>query len=99
MALKKELPKDDREILGTRLSMAQAYTQMLSNAFDALLHWGVNYMDLPSYLDQTLVTKAASLKVPEGRALYIQWIERLEHDIAAAVRRKQFKLTTTKKDT
>lgn len=86
------------EMLAARLQMAQAFSVMLLRAYDALLHFEINYRDLPAYKDQTLLEEGEKLIVAEGCHKYLLWIERLDHDIDAAVRRKQFSLHNRRKD-
>lgn len=75
--------------------MAQAFSQMLLKAFDALLYFGINYRTLPEYIDQHLLEEAKELVIEEGRGRYMLWIERVSHAIEAAQRRKQFRTITT----
>lgn len=72
--------------------MAQAFAQMLLKAYDALLHFQINYRELPAYKDQALLEEAKELVITEGRNRYLLWIERICNGIDAAVRRKQFRL-------
>jgi hypothetical protein len=73
--------------------MAQAYGQMKCVAYDALLHHGINYRDLPAYKDTTLLAEAEGLVLAEGRAKYMLWMERITNAIDAAIRRKTFRVT------
>ncbi|MCW2317115.1 hypothetical protein M2322_002669 [Rhodoblastus acidophilus] len=73
-----------------RLSLAQAFIDMLLEAYDALLHHGVNYHTLPAYKDQELLDKAATLPINQAHDSFITWMGRVKNDIRAAVRRKGF---------
>ena len=90
---------DDREVLAARMVMAQAFAQLVLKGFDALLHFGINYRELPSYKDQTLLEAADKLVLLEGRNKYLLWIERVSNSIDAAVKRKQFRLLSPKRET
>lgn len=70
--------------------MAQALDHMRVKAFDALLYYGVNYQTLPEFRDRTLMDEAERLTILQGRQKYLLWLERLEHGIDAAIRRKTF---------
>lgn len=85
-------PPKEKAALSARMIMAQAFAKMLLHAYDALLHFSVNYRNLPAYKDQTLLEEGEKLVVVEGRNKYLLWIERLTNAISAAVRRAQFKL-------
>ena len=78
-------------VANVRLTMAQAFVRMLETAFDALLHHGVNYRNLPEYKDETLLDEARTLPLSAGQASYHKWMERVESAIRAAIRRKGFK--------
>ena len=87
-------PTDDstsEEVVRIRLSMAQAFVQLLQQAYDALLHYGINYKELPAYKDQRLLDDASKLPLRRGQEAYISWITRVGSDINAAIRRKLFK--------
>jgi hypothetical protein len=71
--------------------MIQAFAQMLERAFDALLHHGVNYRDLPEWKDHRLLDEAERLPLTRGQERYIEWIKRLESGIRAAIHRKGMK--------
>lgn len=87
-------PKADdttsEEALRIRLPMAQAFVAMLHKAYDALLHYGINYRDLPAYKDQTLLDEAKTLPLRRGQVSYLEWMKRVRSDIEAAIRRKMF---------
>ncbi len=77
-----------------RLLMAQAYIHLWEKAYDALLYHSINYRDLPEYQDQTLLDDARRVVVLQGRQKVLLWIERVEHGIEAAIRRKTFHRVT-----
>lgn len=82
---------DPQEVLRVRLTMAQAFAQMMLRAFDALLHYDVNYRDLPEYKDTQLLDDAARLPLQRGQESYIEWMRRIENGIKAAIQRKLFR--------
>lgn len=86
------LVKENR-ILNVRIRLAQYFQTMLVTAFDALLHHGVNYRDLPEYQDSDLLDKALGngVDVAQGESAIVKWIERVNSGIRAAIRRKQFR--------
>ena len=78
-------------MLACRLIMAQAYVHLCEKAYDALLYHGINYRDTPEYKDQTLLDDARKVVIAQGRVKVMLWLERVEHGIEAAIRRKTFK--------
>lgn len=91
--------REENQNLGIRLSLSRAFVGVMQAGYNALLHYGVNFQDLPEYRDDKLLDEAdeaADLK--QGRSKYMQWIIRVEHAIAAAVRRKQWRVIAPKKD-
>lgn len=82
----------ENALLQFRLTMAQAFARMLLKAYDALLTWGVNFRTLPTYAEmEDVAEKVNQSSMERGRERFHAWIERLESDIHAAVRRKQFR--------
>jgi hypothetical protein len=79
------------DALRVRVSMAQAFVQMLLKAYDALLFHRVNYRDLPEYKDTTLLDEAAKLTPVHGQPRYIEWCKRVESGLRAAIARKSFR--------
>lgn len=77
-------------MLACRLLMAQAFAQLLVKAFDALLHYNINFRNLPEYQDRTLLDEADKLVILQGCQKVMLWMERVDHAIDAAIRRKQF---------
>lgn len=86
----KELREENR-ILSIRLSLAQAFAGVLQVAYDALLHYGINFRTLPEYTNDRALDEANAMPIQEGRTRIMDWLGRVERGIAAAIRRKQFK--------
>lgn len=83
---------DENAVLQLRLTMVQAFAQMLGKAYDALLNWGINYRNLPEFADyEEVAEKVNTLPIERGRALFVTWVGKVEGAIAAAIRRKQFR--------
>lgn len=80
----------ENQVLGVRLTLAQAFVHLLHTAYDTLLYHRVNYRELPEFQDDRALEQAAKTDILKGRALIIEWIERLERAIVAAGRRKTF---------
>jgi hypothetical protein len=87
----KETPATPSEVLAARVNMARAWTQMQDRAYDALLCFGVNYRDGPAYKDRSLLEKAHQSPLARSVDLYIQWMGRVERDIASMIARKTFR--------
>lgn len=75
-----------------RLALASAASRMLLKAYDALLHYGVNFRDTQAYKDQTLLDEGRRLPLLRGQESLTEWMRQIERDIAAAVKRKSFEL-------
>ncbi len=61
--------------------------------YSALLNYGVNYQELPAYKDPDgLLEKAGNAPLLDAWEAYVEYMRRVEHRIAAALRRKQFQL-------
>jgi hypothetical protein len=90
--LQKELAavRKDVEVMGIRLTLAQAWVGFLSFAYDALLHHGVNYRSLKDYKDSTELDDAQKMPISQARDKIVTWLGRLQSSIHAATRRKQF---------
>lgn len=84
--LRKEL-----NIQGIRLTLAQMWIDLYTRGYDALLHYGVNFRDLPEY-KESIPDDAMKMPVTEARNTIEKWMARLKNSLAAAVRRKGFKL-------
>jgi hypothetical protein len=84
--------RDEHKVQGARLSMAQAWLQFMQQAFDALLHHGVNYRNLKEYKDDSTLTESLDLPVTKARDNIIGWLGRLTSSLNAAVRRKGMKI-------
>lgn len=83
----------ENRILNIRIRLAQYFQTMLISAFDALLHHGVNYRELPEYKDSELLDQALGngVDVAKGEPMVVKWIERVHSGIKAAIRRKQIR--------
>lgn len=91
--LSKELADLRKEVntQGVRLTLAQAWLNLYTKGYDALLYYGVNFKDLKEYKDE-FPEEAMQMPVTKARNTFIAWMGRLESAIHAAVRRKGFKL-------
>ena len=87
----KENPATPQEVLVARVTMARAWTQMKDKAYDALLSYGVNYRDGSAFKDTSLLDQAEKAPLARSVELYIEWMGRIERDIAAMVLRKTFR--------
>lgn len=87
----KETPATPQEVLVARVTMARAYTQMKEKAYDALLSYGVNYRDGTAWKDTTLLDEAKRLCLTRSLETYLEWMARVERDIAAMIHRKTFR--------
>ncbi|WP_111817257.1 hypothetical protein [Agrobacterium sp. CFBP2214] len=76
---------------GVRLTLAQMWIDLYTFGYDALLHYGVNFRDLPEY-KESIPDDAMHLPVSEARNTIAGWMGRLKSAINAAVRRKGFRL-------
>jgi hypothetical protein len=83
--------QNKNRILQVRLVLAQGFVGLLQKAYDALLHYGVNFRDLPEYKDDKVLEDASKMEVTEGRNIIVTWMGKVESAISAAVRRKQFR--------
>lgn len=85
---------DPLEVAEGRLVMLRATQAMWSQGYDALLHHGVNFKNLPEYKDTKLLDGADKLSFKDGMQLILQWIELVSHEITAVIRRKGFRLAS-----
>jgi len=90
--------KADRQDLVARLMHAQAFGQFVLKAYNALRSYGVDFMKLPEWQDQTELEEAARLKPHAAQPKIIDYFVRLDHALRAAIRRKQFKVFTKDPD-
>lgn len=86
-ALRKEVNEQ-----GVRLTLAQAWIKLYQYAYDALLHYGVNYRSLKEFADAEVVEEAMQMPVTAGRNKIVEYLGKLQNAIRAAVNRKQFKV-------
>jgi len=77
---------------GVRLTLAQAWIKLYQYAYDALLHYGVNYRSLKEFGENTLVEEAMQMPITAGRNKIVEYLGKLQNAIRAAVNRKQFKV-------
>jgi hypothetical protein len=84
--------KENAGELRSRLMSYQFFAQVLLKGYAALLNYGVNFMDLPEWKDDEALNEARKLKPEKGSEKIVSWLTRLENAIAAAVRRKQFRV-------
>lgn len=88
----------ERQDLVSRLMGAQALSLFLLRAFDAFVAYGVNFKSLPEWQDQTDLDTARTLKATAAQGLIMTYMARLEHALAAAVRRRQMVLQNKRPD-
>lgn len=86
-----EIVRKELLIARVRLRLAQAWADMMTFAYDALLSHGVNFRNLPEYKDTTLLDRAANEEVTLGENNIVEYMRRVKHGITAAIRRKGFK--------
>lgn len=94
MLLKDEIDytKEDKQSLIIRLMDAMALVRLLLRAHHSLRSYGVDTLELDEFKDTTLLDEAHRSASPLRRQEKTQlWIERVNHAITAAIRRKQFK--------
>jgi len=91
--LQKELKSLREEVhqQGIRLVLAEAWVRLYQKAYDALLHFGVNFKGLKEYT-KNFPHEAHKLPISQARNVIIAWMQRMEGGIEAAVRRKQLKV-------
>lgn len=84
----------ENKILSTSLHIAQAWVQFLKKAYDALLHHGINYRNLPEYNDPRGLLKLTmdpKVSMDTGEKAALEYLENSENGLDAAIRRKGFK--------
>ena len=84
--------REDLRVMGIRITLAQAWLDLIHFAYDALLHYGVNYKDLPEYKNTDAVDAAQKMPISKGRDIILHWLSRAKSGINAAIRRKQLKV-------
>lgn len=85
------LERENRE-QAVKLNILYAFIEMLRKGYDALLHHGVNYQNLPEYKRDKPLDHMQGRPLKEAQAEAISWIGRVQSGIAAAIRRKQFQV-------
>lgn len=73
-----------------RLTLAQGWINFLREAYDALLHYGVNYKSLKEFQDTGPLDEAQDMPVSRARTHIVEYLGRCTNAIKAAIRRKQF---------
>lgn len=86
-----QLTKKNRE-QAVKLNILYAFIDLLRRGYDALLHYGVNYQDLPEYKRDKPLDHMQGRPLGEAQQEAISWIGKVQTGIAAAIRRKQFKV-------
>ena len=81
----------DNKTMTVKLRLSHAFHSMMLHAYDALLHHGVNYRDLPHYQDTTLLDKGLAADIQQGEGHIMEWIKRMTSSVTAAIRRKGIK--------
>lgn len=76
---------------GIRLTLAQGWINLYVKAYDALLHYGINFKSLREYKEK-YPHGAENLPLTQSRDKFVSWFGRIESAIAAAIRRKAFKV-------
>lgn len=87
-------PAAPAEVTAARMTMAQSFGSMMLKAYDALLHYGVNFRDGSAYKDETLLDDAKKAPLARSVQLYVKWMANIESDIRALIARKSFKKVT-----
>lgn len=99
--LRKEVPalRQELEENGIRLTLAHGWIQVLREAYDALLHWGINFKALKEYGDGYPSFNGTSeqdhvdkLPISKAQRVYVDWFRKVTNAIKASVRRKQWKV-------
>lgn len=80
---------DQQEI---RLTLAQAWIGLYQYAYDALLHYGVNFRSLKEFADTSVLDEALQMPLSQARNKIVEYLGGLKNAIRAAVNRKQFKV-------
>lgn len=90
--LEGELAKVREEVSrqGIRLLLAQGWMDLLNRAYDALLYHGVRFRELKVYKEE-FPTADKPEHIHTVRDKWLQWFDRMDSDIMAAVRRKQMR--------
>lgn len=75
-----------------RLTLAQAWIGLYQYAYDALLHYGVNFRSLKEFANTSILDEALQMPLSEARQRIVEYLGTLRNAIRAAVNRKQFKV-------
>jgi hypothetical protein len=82
----------DRRDLIARLMGAQMMARFVLRGYTAQVSYGVNFMDLPEWKDMEQLDEAYKLRPHSAQLKVVAWMERLDHALTAAIRRKQMQL-------
>ena len=85
------LQKENR-LHKTKLTILYGFIQMLRNGYDALLHHGVNYQDLPEYKRTSALDDLEGKPLHEAQMDAVKWFQNIKSAVSAAIRRKQLKV-------
>lgn len=85
-----EQVKKSLNILEVRVTLAQLWVGLYTKAYDALLHYGVNFRELPEYKDDTTIDEVQDLPITQARNRLTGWIGKVHNGIEAAIKRKGF---------
>lgn len=77
---------------GIRLTLAQAWIDLYNYAYDTLRSYEVDFKSLKEFQDTSEIDAAMKLPMTQGRQKIITYIGKLRSAIAAAVRRKNFRV-------
>lgn len=80
---------DQQEV---RLTLAQAWIGLYQYAYDALLHYGVNFRSLKEFANTSVLDEALQMPLSQARNKIVEYLGGLKNAIRAAVNRKQFKV-------
>lgn len=75
-----------------RLTLAQAWINLYQYAYDALLHYGVNFRSLKEFADTAVLDEALKMPITAARQHIVEYLGRLHNAIRAAINRKQWKV-------
>lgn len=92
-ALEREMASHDET--RQKLTLAEEFGRLLLKAYDALLHYGINFKTLRTYslwekvseFKDTPIPDELTHRIAKSQAL-LKWIGRVSNDIDAALRRK-----------
>lgn len=78
-----------RQSAETRLLISNNLVALLTEAYDGLLHHGINYQALRVYKEaDNPLHDTTKRPEHEAKSILVRWIGRMHNDLKAAVRRK-----------